>query len=82
MSPKKARELRRVLDLPRLPKMMNEMERLQYRQAKARYAKVPAPGRAAFLDDVTAMKRVFHEALLAKQKAPNTTGVLNPSSTT
>ena len=81
MSPKKARELRRVLDLPRLPKAMNEMERLQYRQAKARYAKMPVPARATFLDDVAGLKRTFMETLAARQKAPNATGILNPSST-
>lgn len=63
MNNKKCRELRKVLDLPRLPKMMNAQERRHYRQTKARYVKLSHIAKATFLDDVTALKQIWAKAM-------------------
>jgi hypothetical protein len=80
MSPRKARAIRTVLDLPRLPSQMNPTQRHLYRSAKRRYNEMPAPARATFLDDVTELKAAFVANRARVQGAPNSTGVLNPSS--
>lgn len=59
MSPRAARNIRLALDLPRLPKDMSKVERLHYRQTKARYNALPAPAKATFLDDVHWLKAQF-----------------------
>ncbi len=66
MNNRAARSIRKVLDLPRLPKSMNALEREQYRQAKRTYNALPAPERSTFLDDVTKLKRVFADKLAAQ----------------
>ncbi len=55
MSPRPARAIRLVLNLPRLPKQMDRTQRLSYRLAKRRYAKLPWNARHLFLDNVAAL---------------------------
>lgn len=78
MTNRQAREIRRVLELPRIPKTMNTQERLHYRQTKARYTKLPWPAKSIFLDDVTALRQLWAKAIAQKAGAPNSTGILNP----
>ncbi len=56
MSPRASRTIRRVLDLPRLPKSMSKAQRVWYRSLKAKYRALPAPAKRLFLDNVTALK--------------------------
>ena len=76
MNSRKARSLRRVLDLPRLPKQMSESQRHLYRSAKRRYSELPSPARDTFLDDVTELKTRFASEMEKRAAAPNKTGIL------
>lgn len=78
MNNRKARAIRAVLDLPRIPKMMNYQERRHYRQTKARYTKLPSPAKSTFLDDVTALRQLWEKAVNQSSGSPNETGILNP----
>ncbi len=48
--------IRRAFDLPRLKRKMSPEQRLLYSSVKARYAKLPAPARRTFLDNVTLLR--------------------------
>lgn len=74
MSPRKAAAIRRILDLPRLARDMTSQQRALYRSAKRKYNRLPAPARAAFLDDVTELKHAFVRASTRRAGALNTTG--------
>lgn len=56
MTSRVAREIRRLLNLPRLPKAMSPLQRKAYRTVKAKYAALPAPARARFLANVELLK--------------------------
>ncbi len=65
MSPKAARRLRILLDLPRVPRTMSAEQRLSYRQLKARYSALPSNVRALFCANVSALRSTMATATLS-----------------
>lgn len=60
MSPRVARSLRALLNLPRCPRDMDPKQRLAYRSIKARYLALPSPARALFLSNVALLQSTMH----------------------
>jgi hypothetical protein len=59
MNARKARLIRKVLDMTRIPKEMPPQERRHYRQVKQRYLRLPSTAREPFLDNVSRLKYEF-----------------------
>lgn len=62
MSPSACKTLKRVLGLPRHPRDMGKADRWHYRQTKRRYNRLPSTAKAAFLDNVSDIRRSMQHA--------------------
>ena len=60
MSPRVARQLRKALQLPRLPKSMDPVQRASYRQLKARYLSLPSTARAMFMSNLRLLQSTIN----------------------
>jgi hypothetical protein len=56
MTNRVCRRLRKLLNLPRVPKTMGTVDRLAYRNLKARFKRLPAPARAIFLANLKTLQ--------------------------
>ncbi len=73
MRQSKAKLIRRVLNLPRLPKAMNSEDRWFYRAVKGVYSGTAGPERNAYLDSAVAIRKAIQakmeKALKARARA-------------